>query len=350
MESGLLQPSSIARAARKRLLGIDPREVTFAVRGFPEHRPDTVARLERVGQSFVHGYHAALLSATLEDLTQTIRELEPIFQGFAFEGAGMALTLLDRLMPWRRNRLQRLLAGPGEPHTYMVLIGAGWALARLHARVEPLLRKLDPVLGWLVLDGYGFHEGYFHPEQSVQARQQPRHLRGYAKRAFDTGLGRSLWFVTGADATALVSQIEAFDTHRRADLWAGAGLACCYAGGASSETLSELVRSAGEHRPALAQGAAFAAKARERAGLPAPHSDLAVRLICGGDSQRAARVCDEQLAVATAGAGDGNPAHPASDSSATPIFEHWRSGIRDALARGFDSESVEPQANAGGAR
>ena len=53
------------------------------------------------------------------------------------------------------------LAGPGAAHTYMVHVGAGWALAQLRRRVDRALARLDPLLGWLAVDGYGFHQGYF---------------------------------------------------------------------------------------------------------------------------------------------------------------------------------------------
>ncbi|MEE9149389.1 MAG: DUF1702 family protein [Candidatus Tectomicrobia bacterium] len=29
-------------------------------------------------------------------------------------------------------------------------------------RVERPLQRLDAIPGWLAVDGYGFHEGYFH--------------------------------------------------------------------------------------------------------------------------------------------------------------------------------------------
>jgi hypothetical protein len=97
------------------------------------------------------------------------------------------------------------------------------------------------------------------------------------------------------------------------------GLAAAYAGGVEAATLESLPRIAREQAPHLRQGAAFAAKARERAGNPASHTALACRLLCGMEAEAAARVTDEALASLPA---DGE----------TPAFEVWRTRVRKRLA------------------
>src|SRR6185503_18765465 len=108
--------------------------------------------------------------------------------------------LLDRLRLTRR-RFADFVSGPGASHVYMLYVGAGWAIARLpwlRSNPDRAIRHFDPLLGWLAVDGYGFHEGYFHWPESIDRRRLPRGLSGYARCAFDQGLGRSLWFVEGA--------------------------------------------------------------------------------------------------------------------------------------------------------
>src|SRR5262249_36094553 len=161
------------------------------------------------------------------------------------------------------NRVQLFLRGPGAAHAYMVHVGVGWALARLHRSVAATLERFDPLLRWLIVDGYGFHEGYFHWRRAVVMQAIPRQLTGYAQRAFDQGLGRSLWFVTGAEVDRLCAAIQAFPARRHADLWSGVGLASAYAGGVGLGDLCALRVAAGAYVPFLAQGAAFAAKARQ---------------------------------------------------------------------------------------
>src|SRR5262249_59702629 len=82
---------------------------------------------------------------------------------------------------------------------------------------------------------------------------------------------------------------------RHADRWRGLGLACAYAGAVPREAMESLSTMAGPNHPHLAQGVAFAAQARERAGNPAPHTDLACRIVCGMPAEDAARLTDRAL-------------------------------------------------------
>jgi hypothetical protein len=115
-------------------------------------------------------------------------------------------------------------------------------------------------------------------------------LSGYANRAIDQGIGRALWFVNGTDAARTTAAVAAFPEARRADLYAGVGLAATYAGGAAEAELRVLFEGAGAYRTHLAQGSAFAAECRIRAGLLVPHNEVATRVLCGGTPEQAARV------------------------------------------------------------
>jgi hypothetical protein len=249
-----------------------------------------------------------------------IIELE--FRGFAFEGAAMGLMLLDHLRPWGNSRFRQFLSGPGEPHAYMVHVGAGWAYARLpwlRMRMIAAIAAHDPLLRWLAVDGFGFHEGYFAWPRVGVCQRVPRGLRGYARRAFDQGLGRSLWFVCCADAKRIAETIGRFDELRRADMWGGIGLACAYAGGCSEEEIARLCTGAHQYSAELAQGAAFAAKARLRAGNLVPHTERACQILCGIPAREAAAITDSALKNVPA---DGPE----------PAFEIWRRRIQREFA------------------
>src|SRR5215467_10877123 len=131
-------------------LKINSRETEFSTRNFSCSRPHIRERLENVGRAFLHGYHAALEESDLEKLATKLNQIGTQNQGFACEGAAMALALLDGITLWKKpNRFQQFLAGPGQPHTYMVYIGAGWAYARLpwlRRRIESLMAAFDPLL------------------------------------------------------------------------------------------------------------------------------------------------------------------------------------------------------------
>ena len=167
--SGLIMnnPTSMGRL-RLRLFGIAKEETTFAHRGFHSGVPAIVANLESIGEVFVSGYHLALAHDDPDIVATEIESrIDQGKHGFAFEGAAMAFTLLDYLRPWTQKRLLKFIAGPGSRHTYLVHVGAGWAGARLPINLSKLRRRLDPTLGWLVIDGYGFHQGYFHWDDYV---------------------------------------------------------------------------------------------------------------------------------------------------------------------------------------
>ena len=72
---------------------------------------------------------------------------------------------------------------------------------------------------------------------------------------------------------------------------------------------------AGRYFPQLAQGVAFAAKARDRAGNQAAATDLAAAVICGMPAPRAAQLTDEALVDLAA-------------EGAVPVFEIWRRRIQ----------------------
>lgn len=282
------------RQLRKSLFGIALEETTFAKRGF--YRGDSGAqyRLEQIGATFVQGYHAALEDDCFEVLVPSLQSLEAELQGFAFEGAAMGLALLDYFLP-PKQRLISFMQGPGKNHIYMLHVGAGWTLGRLPRSARRLMRQFDPLLCWLVLDGYGFHQGFFSWSRFIDNQALPARLSGDALHVFDQGLGRSLWFVRGADVAQISSTIDAFPAERRGDFWSGIGLACAYAGGVERGAIEALCKAAGKDRWNLAQGAAFAAQARQRAGNPAPHTDLACKVFSGRSSDEAASLTDECL-------------------------------------------------------
>ena len=231
----------------------------------------------------------------------------------------MALGILDLLTPSRGRRVQRLLKGPGADHVYMIHVGLGWAFARLHRRPWGPFAPMNCWLRWLVLDGYGFHQAFFKPERFVQDHQRPRKLRGYALRAFDQGVGRSLWFVEGADVERVAATVRSFEASRQPDLWSGVGLAACYAGGIGRPDLELLVVLSRNHHQALAQGAAFAAKARDRAGNVVPHNELGCQVMCGMDVHKAGDLTDGALWLASL-----SPGHHSPDG----VYEMWRRAIQ----------------------
>lgn len=308
--------STQVRQLRRSLFGIPLEATTFAKRGFYQGDKAAQHRLELIAATFLQGYHAVLEDDCFEALIPSLQGIETERQGFAYEGAAMALALLDYFMPMKRG-LAAFMQGPGANHIYMLHVGAGWTLGRLPRSAARLMRQYDPLLSWLVLDGYGFHQGFFSWPRFIEHHIPPARLAGYALRAFDQGLGRSLWFVKGANVEQVGQAIEAFPPQRRGDLWSGIGLASAYAGGQERVGLEHLYHIAGKHRWHLAQGATFASKARQRAENPAAHTDLACTIFTGYSSDEAARLSDLCQADLPGG---------------PDAYELWRLRLRSRLA------------------
>jgi enediyne biosynthesis protein E3 len=306
------------------LLKINAREVEFTRRGFTSPGPQIQARLENIGRVFLRGYHSALRERDQNALAAGLDQVDLEHRGFAYEGAAMALALLDELS-FRGDALPRFIAGAGRQHVFMLHVGAGWAYARVPWRrhIETAIAGFHPVLRWLVVDGFGFHEGYFHGRSQSRIAASTARLSVEARHVFYQGLGRSLWFSCGAGLREILRAISNIPLLYREDAWSGVGLACAYAGGVTADEIAVLLRESGEWAPAMAQGAAFAAGARQLAGNPAAHTEMACAVLCGRTQERAAALCDETLALV--------------NSSLPCPYQHWRKLLQESLLLGETS-------------
>ena len=311
-----------------RVASLDDRETNVSTRGFVVERPEVIERLEAIGGHFAWGYNHAVRCASLPDLANKLAARPIDDCGFSYEGAAMGLAIADWMTPGRRF-FESYVSGAANHHEYMAWVGLGWSIARLPVSAMRTLERHRSINRWLALDGYGFHEGYFNWRKSVIQCRRPRNLNGDASRIFDQGLGRSLWFVRGADPNAVTKAIASFGVERHADLWAGVGLAATYAGGAPAEALRALRDHAGRNLDSLAQGVVFAAEARRRARNAVPHSEMACLEVLGISLSAAA-----DLAIAAMPVGD--------DSLAA--YQSWRFAIQErcrALPRDSRSRSAK---------
>jgi hypothetical protein len=317
--------SRIWSSLRRRILTPSVAATRLDKRGFRAKDDAARALLETVGRYFLAGFGHAAASDAPADAAARLEDIEPAFRGFAYEGAGMGFGILDGLGLGGGDSARRFIEGPAAHHVYMATIGVGWAMARLPRPRWRAVAPTDPLLRWLALDGYGFHQAYFHTDRYVYRQYRrpsfpwpPEDRGSYANRVIDQGIGRALWFVEGADVPRVVARIEQFAPDRRGDLYSGAGLAATYAGGVDDSELQAFWQHAGEHRAAVAQAGAFAAKARVLAGLVTSHTGRATSIFCGTGPEQAAAATDRALA-------DLPP------DGSVPAFEIWRRRIAAEL-------------------
>ncbi|GAB1544331.1 DUF1702 family protein [Scytonema sp. NUACC21] len=253
----------------------------WAARGMSAIAPSVQQRLRQIRGSLIQGFQAALATDELEAIVPKLNGIEDELRGFAFEGVGMGLTQRDLIAPSKQNRVEAFVAGPGAGYEHFVYVGVGLMLGKTPVPVEPYVSQLNPTKVWFVIDGYGFQHGLSHWQKYLDGLAMPEHLSGYASRVFDQGMGRSIWFVDGADATRISQTIGAFPPIRQADLWGGIGFVCTYSGGVERATLEALRTAAGSYEFQLAQGAAFAAKSRQRIGSYSAYTELACEVLWG---------------------------------------------------------------------
>jgi len=300
---------------RRTLFGIPSEKAVFSRPGFMK---EAWLRFQPVAHALVEGYHATLEDSRFSVLIPRLEAVEPEFRGFAYEGAGMGLAALDIMAPWK-NRVQEFVEGPAAHHIYPIYVGVGLALARLHRLPEKFFPRLDPLLCWVVVDGYGFHEGFFAWKRTVERKVVPAHFSSYAIRLFDQGLGRCLWFASGALVDRVAALISTFPPQRQIDLWSGVGLASSFAGGAERGELELLRTTAARFRLQLARGAAVAAQGHQDAGHHSAHTELACQVYCGLSSAQAAHIIEEVRKDL--------PTH-----AKEPTYEIWRQRTQEQFA------------------
>jgi hypothetical protein len=317
---------TILGSIRGLVLAPSLEDVSFAGRGFAVSPTPATIRLEAVPQAVVCGFEWAMAAHDLTDIERRLRLVDEEQRGFAYEGATMAYTILDTI---RGDRTRQLLSGAGEKHILLAYIGIGFAMARLP---RPLWKKVlpnlssryHPTMSWLAVDGYGFDRAYFDTERWVDRQEIPASYpwqgsREYFPRAVDQGIGRALWFISGADPDKVTAAVRRFAQSRQADLWSGVGLAATFAGGCQPEGLAQLRTSAGDHWAELALGSVFAVKARTYAGFVPEHTVLANEQLTSLSIEGASALAD-RTEVGSAGSGP------------LPQYEIWRQRIRAHFA------------------
>jgi enediyne biosynthesis protein E3 len=317
--------ASYYRSLRRRILTPGMSATEMSVRGFNVKSPEAKDLLETVGRMFLTGYAFAAEAKSPLDAEVGLEQLPRQFRGFAYEGAGMGFAVRDGLPLGSSRHIEQFLQGRARDHVYMVWVGVGWALARLPRFRWSGVVVEDPLMRGLVLDGYGFHQAYFHTDKYVWGQYQEPNFpwKGYgpawySDRAIDQGIGRAMWFVCGTDPKLLCDSIDKFPESRREDLYSGAALAVTYAGGVTEEEVQLFWQRSGKYQPQVAQAAAFAATARYEAGLVIAHTELATQLLCGTTPEQASEICRQARPV------------PAVDGD-VPAHEVWRRQIAEAL-------------------
>jgi hypothetical protein len=282
------------------IFALSPRAVALDALGFACADQRVRESLEKILSVFVAGYNAALKGRDYALVsTQLANEFDPHHVGFAFEGAGMCYALFDLLTPWSASRLRAFTDGAGRKHDYIATVGAGFAVARIpwgRWLLESYLQRLEPAVAWCVIDGYGFHQGIFHPERIAEnSRHWRSALPAYARQLFDSGIGRSFWWTQGASPARIRQMIDRFPEASRAEMWCGIGVAASYAGGVEDDVLADLFEQSGTWSDDFLCGFPFSARMRQKGENPSRWTERACTNLLKISAEESAELIVSQL-------------------------------------------------------
>jgi hypothetical protein len=281
-------PVAVGSQYNTGLVRLPDRLADFRARGFRGDCPEARAILEGHARNFLLGFNLALRHR--RDVHAALATVPAEERGFAYEGAGMLAGFLDAATAGRAGMLARLLEGPGDGYIHLLHVGYGWPPAPLRIAL-PAPLPATPLLRWLAIDGAGFADVFFGGKEAL------RRLAGgpaSPQRAVRlAGAGRALWFAECAVVNGVAGEIGALPLDAQADVWAGIGLACSYAGCVGPDQLDALAVAAGVARRHFLQGVMFAAAARSRSGTVPEHTRVAAVTLLGAEPAVVAGWTDE---------------------------------------------------------
>lgn len=277
---------------------------------------DVPERMASIRSIFETAKGLADLEANNSTLIYQLERTEINFRSVAFEGASMSRGLLSlsegsTLDKWKK------FAAITTSHAVQVAIGLGWAIAQRELAGLPLIQSLNKTAQARVLDGIGYYCGMFRHRSYVRDKLIPGVLTANDLRAFDEGLGRSLWYHYKGDTAKLLNAMDSFETERKANLFRGAGIAIAYVGGCSETIFRNIFEAAGNFQTDLSTGAIMLALARSQAGTTNSDADLACRVWCQLSAADAVSLMEK---------------YRPSFSSEDPYFD-WIAEIKNILAK-----------------
>jgi hypothetical protein len=336
---------SVLTRLKSLAMSLPRKEASLTYQGFPGMNSPSREHLEKVLLAFVDGYNLAIVEPDTKELCRRLDgSIAPEYLGFAYEGLGLYFAVMDLMIPGSR-RLYAFTQGDGASHDYIAMVGAGFAIARAPLglrRMESYQKKLDEFTAFLLADGYGFHDGFFKWRNWVDGRRPaPASLNRQNRLLYDSGVARAMWWVYGADPVGIAEGISRFDEDRRAEMWAGVGVALSYASAGPNcvNPSAKLLELAGPYRYDVLTGVPFAAAMRHKGGNSAPWTE---------------RCCAELIGMSVAEAGGmvTTALEAFLDSWKGPQSERWAAGylaVREHLKQSLmEKLSVRARSSAAG--
>lgn len=303
-------------------LRIRPQKMSAERLGFRVSDGADRNAVDGVCRAFAMGFNSMISHPSPNRWHAICDEISPMYRPFAYEGAAMGFPLRS-LMRFSARVFERDIVALHSQFAYLHYVGLGfWSGMRNHdpERIERVIADLDPLLGDLCWDGYGFQHGFFDFDDTDSYTRKFGRLRGYSRHVAHQGLGRSLWFRFMGDPDGLIAAIRSLGP-MAGDAAAGLGLAAVFANADRPQRGLEVVSRFPLvwHRD-VQLGMCFGYKARARCDAAFFDEFLNKLDAPRARAVRAAVVrCDAiEVEVRRSVRGDG--------------YRHWREALRDWLA------------------
>ena len=246
------------------LFGIRRGQMTIERLGLAVSEPADVERVNSVLESFSGGFNAMIAGPRFSDWEGYAEGRPVLYRPFAHEGAAMGYPL-RRGLGYRPAAFENELVRRRPGYRYLYYVGLGfWSGMRGHGpqRLARVVARLDPMLGPLCYDGYGFKHGFFDYLKDPDDRRRLDALEGYGRNVAYQGLGRSFYFLFCNRPEQLIEHLERLGEHA-VDGAAGVGLASVFVNPDRLEVALELAeRMEAPWRPHVHLGMCFGLKAR----------------------------------------------------------------------------------------
>lgn len=194
------------------------------------------------------------------------------FSSVAFEGTAMGIALKST------EEWEMFCEIFGAEHGSQIHVGLGWALCEKNDSLN-LLTTFYSEGKWKVIDGYGYYAGLFKRRETIRKQVIPPQISSSEIRAFNQGVGRSLWYISQASPERVQRMIDLFDEERRPDMWRGVGVSMTYVGGIDESVVNELMLMSGQYKSQLMCGVLFALFGRYNANRETNDSQLIAKVL-----------------------------------------------------------------------
>lgn len=275
------------------------------------------ARMNTIRVIFENSKALAETGIEPDHILEDLDRIDIEYRYVAYEGASMGFALCDFSNGEHLDQWHQFAKQGKDQNNAQIHVGLGWAIAQQNHNAELHLPTMEPMLQNRVVDGCGYYDGIFRQKRSVGSGESVTDYPVIFSKAYDQGIGRSIWYICKGESEKVSSLIQHFSEERQPGLWRGIGVAASCVGGFDESLMKALIFGSGNYASQLIMGAIITAHSRFKSGSLNDWTEAACHLWGGISATKAALI---------AGA-----AETTVNRSEREAFEQWMSKIETGL-------------------